>query len=62
MASTLCGAEGAFFWRLTRFYTELERSYLQLEEELAGLLGENEEEQVKVRNIRKTREGVKLLE
>ncbi len=59
IACILCSAESAFFWPFSRFYEELKLNYLQLEEELSGLLQLNGAEQLKAREKKRR---VRILE
>lgn len=59
IAGILSSAENAFFWPFSCFYEELKFSYLQLEEELSGLLRVSEDEQYK---IKKKKSQVRILE
>ena len=58
IADTLCRAESTFFSIFSDFYNELKLNYIQLEEELSGLLQTNEEHQIK-RERKKERVKIK---
>lgn len=59
IASISCSVESAYFWPFSRFYEELKKNYLQLEEELSGLLRLNGEKHFEAR---KKKRRVRIIE